>query len=105
MAVDGYVNIDPTNPEALRVFNLEKGGYYLVIARLEADNNIRLIVEAFKNSNSKLKLVIVGSLLNTRYVEELLRLKDKRILFVGGIYEPRLQRTLTIQLLCIHSWA
>jgi glycosyltransferase involved in cell wall biosynthesis len=84
----------PYESEMLRVFNLKKGSYYLVIARLEADNNIRLIVEAFKKSNSKLKLVIVGSLLNTRYVEELLRLKDKRILFVGGIYEPRLQRTL-----------
>jgi glycosyltransferase involved in cell wall biosynthesis len=84
----------PLESDALRVFNIEKGSYYLVIARLEADNNIRLIVEAFKKSNSKLKLVIVGSLLKTRYVKELLRLKDERILFVGGIYEPRLQRTL-----------
>ena len=84
----------PYKPEALRVFNLKKGGYYLVIARLEADNNIKLIVEAFNNSNSKLKLVVVGPLINTRYIRELLRLKNRRILFVGGIYEPRLQRTL-----------
>lgn len=81
-------------PEALKFLNLEKGGYYLVIARLEPDNNIRLIVEAFKNSNSKLKLVVVGPLINTLYVKDLLRLRDKRTMFVGGIYEPRLQRTL-----------
>ena len=84
----------PYEPEALGTFNLEKEGYYLIIARLEDDNNIRLIVEAFKNSKSKLKLVVVGSLENTKYVQELLRLKDKRIMFVGGIYELRLQRTL-----------
>ena len=84
----------PYASEALRAFNLKKEGYYLVIARLEDDNNIRLIVEAFKNSNSKLKLVVVGSLNNTIYVEELLKLKDKRVMFIGGIYEPRMQRTL-----------
>ena len=84
----------PYDPEVLRIFNIEKGRYYLVIARLETDNNIRLIVEAFKNSKSKLKLVIVGPLINTLYVKELLRFKNERILFVGGVYEPRLQRTL-----------
>ena len=84
----------PYGPEVLRVFNLEKDGYYLVIARLEDDNNIKLIIEGFKNSSSKLKLVIVGSLIRTAYVRELLRLRDERIFFVGGIYEPRLQRTL-----------
>jgi glycosyltransferase involved in cell wall biosynthesis len=84
----------PCDPETLRVFNVEKDEYYLVIARLEDDNNIRLIVEAFKNSNSKLKLVVVGSLINTKYVKELLQLKDERVLFVGGIYESRMQRTL-----------
>ena len=84
----------PYEPEALKVFNLERGAYYLVVARLEDDNNIKLIVEAFKNSKSKLKLVIVGPLIKTRYVEELLRLKNGQILFVGGVYEPRLQRTL-----------
>ncbi len=84
----------PYASETLRVFNLKKEDYYLVIARLEDDNNIRLIVEAFKNSNSKLKLVVVGSLNNTIYVEELLKLKDKRVMFIGGIYEPRMQRTL-----------
>jgi glycosyltransferase involved in cell wall biosynthesis len=84
----------PYEPGSLRVLDLEKGRYYLVVARLEPDNNTKLIVEAFKNSSSELKLAIVGPLIRTRYVEELLRLKDDRILFLGGIYEPRLQRTL-----------
>jgi rhamnosyltransferase len=84
----------PYGPEVLKAFHLEKGGYYLVIARLEDDNNIKLIIEGFKNSSSKLKLVIVGSLIGTQYVRELLGLRDRRIVFVGGIYEPRLQRTL-----------
>ena len=63
-------------PSALKGFNLEERRYYLIIARLEPDNNVKLIVEAFKNSSSELKLAIVGPLSNTSYVKELLQLSS-----------------------------
>jgi glycosyltransferase involved in cell wall biosynthesis len=88
------LEFEPYEPSVLRGFNIDERRYYLVIARLEPDNNVKLIVEAFKHSSSELKLAIVGPLTNTRYVKEIRQLKDDRILFLGGIYEPRLQRTL-----------
>ena len=53
-----------------------------------------MIIDAFKSTNSKKKLVIVGPLINNSFVKKLLTKKDERIVFLGGIYEPRLQRTL-----------
>ena len=75
-------------------FGLEKGDYYLYIARLTPDNSIDFIVNTFKNTDSKRKLVVVGPLTKNSFVGRLLENRDKRILFLGGIYEPRLQRAL-----------
>lgn len=90
----GTNEILPLNSSSLKHYNLEPNAYYLLIARLEPENNIDLILEEFKNSNSKKKLVVVAPLNKTSYVKKLLQYKSDRILFLGGIYEPRLQRTL-----------
>lgn len=90
----GISEIEPLDPRVLDRYGLKKGGYYLVIARLIPDNNVDLIIEAFKCSKSDRKLVIVGPLDNTPYVKLLVMQKDPRVIFLGGIYEPRLQRTL-----------
>lgn len=86
--------VAPLNPIALNRFGIEKGDYYLVLARLIPDNNIDLIIEGFKKANTRKKLVIVGPLNRNSYVRRLLREKTDRILFIGGIYQPNLQRTL-----------
>ena len=91
---NGIEEIEPLDAKVLKNYHIEKNEYYLVIARLIPDNNIDLIVEGFKRSNSGKKLVIVGPLDTSRYVKELLLQKNEKIVFVGGIYEPRLQRTL-----------
>jgi rhamnosyltransferase len=90
---NGISEIEPLDPSVLKKYDLEIGKYYLVVARLIPDNNIHAIIEGFRQSNSRKKLVIVGPLENTRYVEKLLSSKDERTVFVGGIYEARLQRT------------
>jgi len=91
---NGISEIEPLDSKVLGKYGLEKGKYYLVIARLIPDNNIDLIIEGFKRSNSGKRLVIVGPLNKNRYVERLLLQRDERITFVGGTYQPRLQRTL-----------
>ena len=91
---NGISEAAPLNPNVLQHFGLIPQDYYLVIARLIPDNNIDLILEGFAKSRSIKKLVIVGPLDKTRYVEKLLLHKNERVLFLGGIYEPRLQRTL-----------
>jgi rhamnosyltransferase len=66
----------------------------LLIARLEPENNIDLIIDEFRKSTSKKKLVIVAPLIKTSYVKKLLESESDGISFLGGIYEPKLQRTL-----------
>lgn len=90
----GVEEVQPFEPETLMKYNLSPHDYYLVVARLEPENNISLILQEFKHSRSKKKLVIVGPLKNSDYVKGLLRNNDDRVLFLGGVFETRLQRTL-----------
>lgn len=67
--------------------------YFLVVARLEPENNIHLILNAYILSNSKKPLVIVGDFVSDKYLSEIndiLEFKplEKRIIFTGGIYDP-----------------
>jgi len=90
----GVEEIQPLDKEGLTRFNLSARGYYLVIARLEPENNIQLIVDEFKKTRSKRKLVIVGPLKSNDYIRGLLRREDNRIIFLGGIFDPSTQRML-----------
>lgn len=90
----GTKEIAPLDSSNLKKYSLEPKGYYLLIARLEPENNIDLIIDEFKKSTSNKKLVVVAPLKKTSYVKKLLESKSEKILFIGGIYEPKLQRTL-----------
>ncbi len=88
--------IEPHSSVTLVKFNLKELEYYLVVARLEPENNIDLIIEGFKRSKSKKKLVIVGNLIKTDYISQLVQLKGKNdeIMFMGGIYDKNVLTTL-----------
>lgn len=90
----GITEIRPLGTGALKTFGVRKDEYYLVIGRLIPDNNIDLIIDGFVRAHSSKKLLIVGPLHRGRYVQGLLQRKDERIIFAGGVYEPRLQRAL-----------
>jgi glycosyltransferase involved in cell wall biosynthesis len=79
------------NPDLsiLEEFNLEVDQYYLVVSRLEPENNVKCIVEGYMLSNSSKPLIIIGNLLKTKYVNELLKQQNERIRFIGGIYDKR----------------
>ena len=87
-------SVKPLDSEVLKNYSLEKGEYYLYIARLTPDNSIDFIVDTFRHTNSKKKLVVIGPLTKDSFVKQLLENHDERIIFLGGIYEPRLQRAL-----------
>ncbi|MBS1933465.1 MAG: glycosyltransferase, partial [Bacteroidetes bacterium] len=65
-----------------------KEEYYLIIARMEPENNIRMILEGFSKSNSKKKFLVVGNTTNS-YGKQLVQefKKDTRIRFAGAIYD------------------
>lgn len=75
---------------ALKDFNLQENGYYLLVARLEPENNIVLAIEGYLASkeNGRRPLIIVGKT-NTPHGKELVEKygHEKNIRFVGGIYD------------------
>ena len=50
-----------SNPESLRPLDLQPKQYHLVVARLEPENHVHVIVEGYVRSTAKLPLVVVGS--------------------------------------------
>lgn len=79
---------ESNNSLLIRRWNLEPGGYYLIVGRLIPDNNADLIAEGFCRTASKRKLVIVGDVpYKDRYA---LAIKskaenDNRLMFTGYI--------------------
>lgn len=67
---------------------LQPGGYFILVARLEPENHIEMILDGYLASGSSLPFVVVGGL-NTRHARDLLaRYKGKPgVRFVGAIYD------------------
>lgn len=68
------------------------GEYYLIVARLERDNHIDMMIEGFLSARTDKKLVVVGNFLDQRYQKEVEALITRhrggqQVLFTGGIYE------------------
>ncbi len=80
------------------VYNFNKNNkilensYYLVVGRFVPENNYKTIIKEFMKSETKKDLVIITSYENTKLYDDLnneLKLeKDKRIKFVGTVYDP-----------------
>ncbi|MGJ1193479.1 MULTISPECIES: DUF1972 domain-containing protein [Sphingobacterium] len=73
----------------LKEFNLKKDNFYLVIARLEPENNIEMVIKGYLAlQNTSIPLIIVGKT-NTPHAKELIRKYGKydHIRFQGGIYD------------------
>lgn len=73
--------------------HLDPNEFWLVVARLEPENNIHTIIEGFMLSNSKKPLIIVGNFSNNSYkkkIETLINWKlnnpDQNIFLIGAIY-------------------
>lgn len=81
---------DNYNTEYLKEFDLKESEYYLLVARLEPENNIVMAIEGYLASNEKGKrpLIIVGKT-NTPHGKELVTKygNEKNVRFVGGIYD------------------
>jgi glycosyltransferase involved in cell wall biosynthesis len=73
---------------ALTDFGLVEGNYCMLLARMEPENNIAMILEGFCNSNTEMKFVVVGNTENG-YGKKLQQRfgQDKRICFAGPVYD------------------
>jgi len=65
--------------------------YYLLIARMEPENNIEMIIEGYINSISDKILVIIGNT-NTKFGKKISKKyqSEHNIKFVGGIYKSEI---------------
>lgn len=76
----------------LTEFGLKSGEYYLLVARLEPENNITMAIEGYlaSSENGKYPLIIVGKT-NTPHGKELITKygNEKFVHFIGGVYDFR----------------
>ena len=83
----GAVLCQKFNRSLLSEYQLDNLEYYILIARIEPENNIEMILEAFTSSRhlSNKRFVVVGSMHNSyaRYIRK--RFNDSRILYLGYI--------------------
>lgn len=81
---------DNYDDELLKEHDLERDKYCLVIARLEPENNIEMIIEGYINSRIDIPLIIIGKT-NTKFGQYLVKMygNNPRIKFLGGIYDFR----------------
>lgn len=74
----------------LKEYGLAPNDYYLLVARLEPENNIEMAIKGYLISKTKGKrpLIIIGKT-NTPHGRELVEKyrKEESIVFVGGIYD------------------
>jgi glycosyltransferase involved in cell wall biosynthesis len=75
------------NKNCIDEFYLKRYGYYLVVSRLEPENNMLMIINGFLKSKTEKLLVVVGNLRNTKYIDLLLTKKNNKVIFLNGIYD------------------
>ncbi len=81
------------DPGAARLgeLGLAPGGYHLVVARFEPENNVLTIVEGYRRSGAELPLVVVGSAPYAHeYTASVHAAADGRVRFLGGVWDQEL---------------
>lgn len=78
--------------DSLPELKLRHRGYHLVVARLEPENHVDMIVEGYHRSSATLPLVVVGTApYAAQYIDRLHRIADKdtRIVLLGAVWNQK----------------
>ncbi|RYZ18596.1 MAG: glycosyltransferase, partial [Sphingobacteriales bacterium] len=73
-------------------YGLKPGGYYMILARMEPENHIEMVIRGYLLSGQRLPLVVIGNINNT-YGKELQK-KYTEVRFMPGIYETGIVNAL-----------
>lgn len=80
---------DNPDVEVLKEFDVDKNDYFLLVARLEPENNIEMILNGYSKSDSKKPFLVIGNH-ETGYGELLKEtFPNNRIRFLGSIYDDK----------------
>ena len=84
----GALAVSAVHLAHLQSYALEPRRYHMLIARLEPENNIEMIVDGFLAAADKREFIVVGKIANT-YGRRLVAKyqAQTRVRFVGGIYD------------------
>jgi glycosyltransferase involved in cell wall biosynthesis len=79
-----------TDPNVVRSYGLEPGGYYLIASRLVPDNNADLIVQAFSQVKTDRILAVAGGTpYHDEFTDRVRRLAGPTVRFLGHINDQR----------------
>ncbi len=84
----GAEPLEKKNPEVLNQWQLSADDYYLLVARMEPENHIEVILDGYMQSGVERPFVVIGRTENTygkRLVEKYA--KAPRVKFLGAIYD------------------
>lgn len=84
--------------EWYQLHNIQRDGYYLIVGRFVPENNYETMITEFMRSKTKKDLVIITNVERNKFYERLAQKtgfeKDKRIKFVGTVYEQELLKKI-----------
>ena len=81
--------------EVLKKFGLKPKSYYLIISRIEPENNLEMILDGFTDSNSEYPIYIIGNFDNKFGKYLLDKYKDNSLIkFIGAIYDINILNNL-----------
>jgi glycosyltransferase involved in cell wall biosynthesis len=73
--------------DILAKLNLDAGGYFLYVSRMEPENNALLVRESFEKVQTPLKLALIGDApYAAGYIQRVRDTRDPRIVMPGAIY-------------------
>lgn len=80
--------LKPEETALLQQYQLTEREYYCLIARLEPENNIELILDGYLESGSEMDFIVIGKTTTPHAALLLRKYKEQpRIRFLGGIYD------------------
>lgn len=95
IAFGAYENKNPQKTkkveELWKKYQIKEKEYYLIVGRFIPENNYEVMIKEFMKTKTKKDLVIICNVEENKFYESLLEktnfLKDKRIKFIGTVYE------------------
>lgn len=81
-----YINTS-FDEQILDKYSLRRNNYFLVVSRIEPENNLMMIIAGYKRSLSSKPLIIIGNLKSNNYSKALILEQNGMIRFLGGIYD------------------
>jgi glycosyltransferase involved in cell wall biosynthesis len=81
--------------EVLQKYNISPNCYHLLMARMEPENNVEMVLDGFHSTSSEKKFLVIGKPEN-KFGKHLLSKyrKDERVRFLGGIFDQEVVHSL-----------